>query len=252
MEQKALLFSIEEFSVFDGPGIRSSVFLKGCPLRCRWCHNPEGQEFFSQTLYKPTGKEQCGKLYSSSELCEKLLKNSRFYDKNGGGVTFSGGEPLSFTPFISQCMKKMKGKIHIAVQTSGFGRAEDFTKILALSNYILYDLKIMNNADFKFWCGRDNEIILNNYQTLAKSGVEFITRVPLIPTVTDTEENLTAIAEFMAKRGVNKVELLPYNRLAGAKYAFLDRRYNPAFDEQKAVNSGKEIFEKFGVESKVL
>ena len=130
MDKKAIIFSIEEFSAYDGPGVRSTVFLKGCPLRCRWCHNPEGQQFNAEILKKPTGLETCGKVYTSSELCEKLLKNASIYALNDGGITFSGGEPLSNVPFIEECSKKLKGKIHIAVQTSGYGKLADFEKIL--------------------------------------------------------------------------------------------------------------------------
>ncbi len=279
------VFSIEEFSTFDGPGIRMTVFLKGCPLRCVWCHNPEGQSAEPEYVRSPNGClgcgaceraaerradgrlalthksleacpgnliRLCGSEYTPAGLAEKILKNARVLKLNGGGVTFSGGEPLSDCGFLAECMKLLKGKIHVAVQTSGYAPAGDFDRILALADYMLYDLKLMDSALHIRYCGADNAVIKRNYAALAASGTPFVTRVPLIPGITDTEENLSAIAAFIAGNGVKYVETLPYNKFAGSKYALVMRSYCPGFDENKDVDTGEEIFAGYGVAAKKM
>ncbi len=277
----ATVFSIEEFAVYDGPGIRMTVFMKGCPLSCSWCHNPEGQSFGVEYMRSPNGCVGCGACvrkengkevltaesvlackrglvrksgeeYSVENLCDKILKNAKVLALNGGGVTFSGGEPLSSFSFVRECMKILKGKVHLAIQTSGFASEEVFREAISLSDYFLYDLKIMDESKHKDYCGQSNELILKNYRTLASSGKEFITRVPLIPTVTDTPENLTAIAKFMSENGVTKVELLPYNKFAGSKYKNVLKEYNPRFDESVPSNPRAEIFEAYEISVKVM
>ena len=278
---RGTVFSIEEFATFDGPGIRMTVFMKGCPLSCSWCHNPEGQSFSVEYLKSPNGclhcgacireengkkalteesvnacprslVRKCGIEYEVDELCQKILKNARILNANGGGVTFSGGEPLASSQFVFECMEKLKGKVHLAIQTSGYANEEVFGRALSLSDYFLYDLKIMDSDEHKKFCGQENGIILKNYCALAKSGVPFVTRVPLIPTVTDSEKNLTAIASFMKENGVSYVELLPYNKFAGSKYAGVLRKYSPGFDESIESQPRQEIFTAFGIESKVM
>ena len=277
------VFSIEEFSVFDGPGIRTTVFLKGCPLRCTWCHNPEGQEFAREILRSPNGCIECGTCirlsreehgrrvlteecikkcpmhlirfggedYEVEELCQKLLKNRRIL-QNGGGVTFSGGEPLAQPAFTLACLARLKGELHTAVQTSGFCDGIVFSRALELADFMLYDLKLMDDAQHRRFTGVSNALILENYARLAASGLPFITRVPLIPGVVDTEENLSAIAAFMSSHGVRAVELLPYNRMAGGKYAMTLRTYEPGFDESLPSNPRQELFESYGITAKVL
>ena len=149
-------------------------------------------------------------------------------------------------------MKRLKDKVHLAIQTSGFVSEEVFNEALSLSDYFLYDLKIMDERKHKDYCGQSNELILKNYRTLASSGKEFITRVPLIPTVTDTPENLTAIAKFMVENGVKTVEVLPYNKFAGSKYKNVLKEFNPRFDESIPPNPRREIFEALGIEVKVM
>ena len=276
------VFSIEEFSTFDGPGVRTTVFLKGCPLRCEWCHNPEGQSADQEWVKSPNGCLHCGAClragkrlengkaeltmasaavcprnlirlsgdsYEPQELCDKILKNAKILTDLGGGVTFSGGEPLLDHKYLMKCLDILGCRVHRAVQTSGYASAKVFAEVLKRVEYVLYDLKIIDGAAFKRYCGADNALILENYRTLAKSGVPFVTRVPLIPGVTDTTENLSAIAAFMRENGVKYVETLPYNKMAGSKYAMLGREYKPSFDGEKEVNTGEEVFAGYGIQA---
>ena len=245
---EGIVFSIEEFSVYDGPGIRSTVFLKGCPMACEWCHNPEGQSFDAMNFDGRT----IGKKYSASELCSNLLKNEDVFSFSGGGVTFSGGEPLAQSEFLIECLQALCGKVNRAVQTSGFACEEVFSYVLAHCDYVLYDLKIIDDNLHQKYVGVSNKTILKNYHTLANSGVDFITRVPLIPTVTDTVENLTRIAELMSQNGVRRVELLPYNKMAGGKYRLVGKTYSPSFDESIEPNPRTEIFENYDIAVKIL
>lgn len=278
------VFAIEEFSTYDGPGIRMTVFLKGCPLSCMWCHNPEGQKKEAEIARSPVGCISCGACLAKGEeltgtpclvnesvsvcprglvricgedmsvdaLCERLEKNIHILSMSGGGVTFSGGEPLCHADFVLECMKRLKGKTHRALQTCGFASAQTFGRVLAECDYVLYDLKLMDSKAHIHYTGVSNELILDNYRTLSASGTDFITRIPLIPGVNDTAENITATAEFMRKCDVHKIELLPYNKLAGGKYKMLGRDYTVNFDESAEVSTHTEIFSKYGIEVRIL
>lgn len=277
------IFSIEEFAVYDGPGIRTSVFLKGCPLRCSWCHNPEGQRVESEIVKSPNGCIGCGNCIKTArmvdgktilteesikncpmglirvcgdkmtdeELCRKLLKNEPILSK-GGGVTFSGGEPFMQSEFMFACMERLKGRLHTAIQTCGYCNADTFEMALGLADYFLFDLKLIDEGKHKRYTGVSNQCILENFRRLACSGVEFIARIPLIPGVTDTEENLTAVARVLADNGVHSIELLPYNKMAGGKYKLVMREYTPDFDENQEVCMHRELFEAYHIQAKIM
>ena len=271
------VFSIEEFSTFDGPGIRMSVFLKGCPLRCMWCHNPEGQSFTPEFLKGNNGCLHCGacmrtgalceesitvcpqhlirrsgKAYDPDSLCALIQKNAAVLSAAGGGVTFSGGEPLAQPDFLLACLQQLEGTVHRAVQTSGFAQPEVFARILRHCDYVLYDLKLMDDGKHRHYTGQSNRNILANYRQLAQSGVPFITRIPLIPTVNDTEENIRATAAFLRENGVSRIELLPYNKFAGSKYSLMGKTYRVDFDESLPPQPHKEVFKAYGIEVRVL
>lgn len=284
VEQTGRIFSIEEFSTYDGPGIRMTVFMKGCPLRCMWCHNPEGQRFERELLRSPNGclscgaclragaektgtpslvEESigvcprnlirfCGEEHTPRSLCEILEKNLPILNMSGGGVTFSGGEPMSQWQFVGECLRLLHGKTHRALQTCGFASSEVFLSLLGECDYVLYDLKLMDRDEHIRYTGVSNEQILANYRLLAASGVPFITRIPLIPGVNDTEKNLSETAAWMRECGVNRIELLPYNQMAGGKYLMLGRAYEPTFDGILPPKEGREIFEFYGIEVRVL
>lgn len=278
-----IIFSIEEFSVYDGPGIRTTVFFKGCPMRCNWCHNPEGLEARVQVVKTPNGCLHCGACravcshpegciacgrcipvcprnlirfsgvrYTAEELAGKLLKNADYLNEAGGGVTFSGGECLMQADFLCEVARLLKGKVHIAIQTCGYAPAEAFGKVLSVVDYVMYDLKVMDAERAVVYTGRDNRRILENFRLLSKSGVPFVVRVPLIPGVTDTEDNLTAIAGTVASSGALGVELLPYNKMAGSKYALLGKEYAPLFDAEKEPRIDCAVFLERGIRVKVM
>ena len=277
------VFSIEEFAVFDGPGIRTSVFLKGCPLDCSWCHNPEGKSAKPEIVKSPNGCVECGccehyavnengktvyteesikncpmsllrisgDVYTADELCSKLLKNERIL-KNGGGITFSGGEPLMQYEFVISCIEILKGRLHTAVQTSGYCKPEIFEKVLSKADYFLYDLKLADDDKHKRYTGVSNKWIHQNYASLAKSGVDFVTRIPLIPGVVDTEENITGLCEIMKQNGVNYAELLPYNTMAGSKYKLSGKEFKPDYDHTAKYNPRIEIFDSYNIKTKMM
>lgn len=246
-----IIFDIKEFSIHDGPGGRFTVFLKGCPLRCLWCHNPEGLSKDTQLLYKknmcvgcgrcliPCEHEECkgfgrcvhacangclsvsGREISAEALAQLLFENKDFFEMANGGVTLSGGEPLMQSEFVCELADKLKG-IHKAIQTSGYASNEIYKKTIDKFDYVMQDIKLWNRGAHKKYTGVYNDVILENIEYLKKSGKKFIFRVPLIPDITDTKENLKGIAEITEDY---PVELLPYNVMAGAKYEMLGMDY---------------------------
>lgn len=277
--KKGKVFSIEEFSVFDGDGIRTTVFLKGCPLKCSWCHSPEGQSFCTEYLRSPNGcigcgkclkvgngklnkdsvnacprnlVRECGKDYSLDELIPLLLKNADILNSSGGGITFSGGEPLAQADFLLECLKALKGKVNRAIQTTGFCPTDKFKEIIKEIDLALFDIKLIDEKEHIKYTGVSNKQILSNYKALVDSGVKVITRIPLIPGVTDTEKNVENICKFLNTVSIDYVELLPYNQMAGAKYKLCGREYKPQFNPTIPVNFRKEIFNDYKIKYKVL
>lgn len=281
--EKAIIFSIEEFSVYDGPGIRTTVFFKGCPLRCNWCHNPEGWEKKIQIVKNKNGclhcracdavcehKDNCvlcgkcisvcpknlirfsGEYYTSEELSKKLLKNIDYLNLCGGGVTFSGGECLMYADFICETAKMLEEKTNLAIETCGYCNSNQFKKVLENIDYVMYDLKLIDKEKAIKYTGKDNSLILKNFQILSDSGVPFVVRVPLIPGVTDTNENLTQIADIVEKSNAQRVELLPYNKMAGSKYKLVGLDFNPMYDEKKDLNINIKIFNDRNIKTKIM
>lgn len=255
------IFDIKEFTVHDGPGSRITVFLKGCPLRCKWCHNPEGLITQRQLMYKsnfcthcgkcyePCSHEECrvfgrclyacpngclsiaGQEYSADELAGKLLKNADILQMMGGGITISGGEPMLQAEFVCALAERMKN-IHMALQTSGFAESETYRRVVGHFDYVMQDIKLADDKLHQKYTGVSNQKILDNIEWLKESGKAFVFRLPLIPGITDTEENLSAISEIVQD---HRVELMPYNELAGAKYAMVGLEYSgPAGKNREA------------------
>jgi pyruvate formate lyase activating enzyme len=242
-----MIFDIREFAVHDGPGIRTTVFLKGCPLSCTWCHNPEGQSFRPQIMRSPGRERLAGTSYTTKALAAILNRQAAVLKANEGGVTFSGGEPLMQADFLAETIELLDG-IHVLLDTSGCGDPQDFRLLLERTQLVFYDLKIIDRQLHQRFTGCDNDRVLENLQILAASGVPYVIRVPLVPGVTDTPINLSAIARTVGGLpGLVRVDLLTYNKAAGAKYAAAGMKFEPGYDESQPVNLDLAIFENAGI-----
>ena len=222
------LFEIREFTLHDGPGIRTTVFMKGCPLRCAWCHNPEGQLFARETMRRKDGSSvPCGEDWEAAELVAELEKNADILLSSGGGVTFSGGEPLAQADFLLEVAELMAhpadhAPIPLALETSGAVPVETYRRVVPCFDFVYQDLKHHDPEAFRRWCGGELEQVLANVAWLKASSVRHVFRVPVIPSINDTPADRAA---FVALAGSSPLEFLPYNPAAGAKYAMLGRPY---------------------------
>jgi len=234
---EGIIFDVKRYAIHDGPGIRVTVFLKGCPLRCPWCHNPEGRNPNPETMlpHTPQGEtaasgatETVGRVVSVGDIMEEIEKDILFFDESGGGVTVSGGEPLMQPEFLLALLRACKEKdLHTALDTSGFASRKVFLSILDRVDLVLFDLKIMNDEQHRNYTGVSNRSILDNLQGLDEMRKRTIVRFPVVPEITDTEENVADIAAFVASLNtIREVALLPYHKLAGGKYKRL-RQQNP-------------------------
>ena len=249
---RGVIFDIKEFALSDGPGIRTTVFFKGCPLRCAWCHNPEGLRREPE-LYRATAAcTDCGRCllpcthpecrpyprclhacprglvrvagaeWESDALAAKLLRGSDLFS-DGGGVTLSGGEPLLQPDFAIALLSALRaGGVHTAIETSGYADPDTFLSVCTNADLVLMDIKLYDAEAHKRYTGVSNGSILENAAALKASGIPHVFRIPLIPGITDTAENLAAIARFV---GDSRAELLSYNALAPAKYPGVGMTY---------------------------
>ncbi|MBI2859786.1 MAG: glycyl-radical enzyme activating protein [Chloroflexi bacterium] len=271
---RGIVFNIQDYCIHDGPGVRTTVFLKGCPLRCQWCSNPEsigaGRELgFVEDRCTKCGKcipvcpegvisagdgglvqvdrtkctgcgkcvEVCpadaltvyGREMTSEELFEEVRKDEIFYRGSGGGVTVSGGEPLQQPELVLRLFQLCReAGIHTAIETTGHTSPATLNKVLGLTDYVLYDLKHLDSGVHQQKTGQPNKLILENARIVASSGKPFLFRMPLVPGVNDSAENIRATAEFIKglRAGEARIELLPYHRLGSVKYKGLGSRYS--------------------------
>lgn len=226
------VFEIREFCLHDGPGPRTTVFLQGCPLRCTWCQNPEGQAASG------------GREMTADDLVAEIFRTADFLKVSNGGITFSGGEPLAQANFVCEVCDQLKAAgLHLAIETSGFADEALYRRVVDRMDFVLQDVKFADLEGYRRWTGVDAGSIFRNLAWLKASGKPFVVRVPLIPGVNDSAGTKAAIAERLAgSAGLQRVELLPYNRLAGAKYAKLGRTYAPGFDETAVPDGSVEPF----------
>ena len=206
---KAVVFEIEKFATHDGPGIRTVVFLKGCPLRCMWCHSPESWNPKIETY--PDGTV-VGKLMTSDEVIAEVLKDKDFYEASGGGMTVSGGEPLARAEFVAELFAKAKvAGLRTAIETSGYASLQTIEAVAKVTDLWLYDIKGMDPARHKEHTHVDNGPILRNLRWLDAHGAKIVLRCPMIPGVNDSEANLAALGKLADElKGVERIDVEPY------------------------------------------
>ncbi|MCX6270751.1 MAG: glycyl-radical enzyme activating protein [Bacteroidetes bacterium] len=224
-----LVFDIRRFSVHDGPGIRTTIFLKGCPLHCLWCHNPESRQTVPEKYTRKNRvgnrvfevEEQIGKYWNTDSLMKEILRDGPFFEESGGGVTFSGGEPLMQAGPLKEILRECRKQgVHTAVDTCGFAPEKDFREVAALCDLFLFDLKYADPAKHLEYTGVSNDIILSNLYSLKYQTASLIIRIPIIPSVNDGQENLDNSIEILnkLKDKIIQVDLLPYHTLGNHKY----------------------------------
>jgi pyruvate formate lyase activating enzyme len=218
-----VVFNIQRFSIHDGPGIRTTVFLKGCPLSCRWCHNPEGQcpepEAYIDSD-RGTPSQPVGWVARVEDVMAEIEQDVLFYEESGGGVTFSGGEPLLQYQFLMALLQECRGReLHTALDTTGYAPETRFVQVMPWTDLILYDLKIMDEEAHIRYTGVSNKIILDNLRQLSKNDGLITIRFPVIPGVNDSQENIQQMIGFLIQLDtVSHIQLLPYHKTAVVKY----------------------------------
>jgi pyruvate formate lyase activating enzyme len=298
---KGTVFNIQRYSIQDGPGIRTTVFLKGCPLRCAWCSNPESQNSQPEIAHRDSLCTKCGKCVdacparaislddkgvsinrqlctncgdcvnvcvpgalkvfgesmSAAEVFRQVKKDADFYRESGGGVTVSGGEPLSQPDFVAALFKLCRDAgIDTCIETCGLASIEALENVLPYTSLVLFDVKLADPAAHMKWTSKSNETILHNLGIIVKKEIPVIIRVPLIPGINDSEDELRNIARIAAgslKDSV-RVNVLPYHKFGLGKYQMLDRKYrleelNTQTDAE--IQSARQIFESFGLECEI-
>lgn len=229
LQTRGRIFDIQRFSIHDGYGIRTIVFLKGCVLRCRWCCNPESQEYAVQTMTVQGEPRIMGQDVTVQDIMQTVEKDRPYYYRSGGGLTLSGGESLCQPEFARDLLRAAKeAGISTALESMGCAEYSVIESILPYLDQYLLDIKHMNPEKHREFTGRSNELMLENAIKIAGSGkTELSIRIPVVPTFNDTEEEIRAIAEFTAQKlpGTKRIHLLPYHRLGQDKYEGLGREY---------------------------
>ena len=258
--ETGIVFDVKRYALHDGPGIRVAVHLKGCPLSCWWCHNPESRLFTPQTLFRaerciscgvcaaradacPSGaRELCGKEASVDNLMARILKERIFFDQSGGGVTLGGGEPLCQPSFALALLRDCREReIHTAVDTCGFVERSVLMEAAAFTDLFLYDVKHMNPEKHLKYTGADNEVILSNLMALGEAGALINARIPFIPGLNADEKNLRSAGAFLRRvKGISRVNLLPYHNAAEAKH----RRWNLEYKLQGLTAPSEDMLKK--------
>lgn len=227
LDTKGRIFDIQKYSIHDGPGIRTIVFLKGCALRCKWCCNPESQEFDIQTMKFEGSEKIVGRDVTVREVIEEVKKDMPYYMRSGGGITLSGGESL-LQPEFAVALLKASGEAGMttAIETTGFAKYDIISEYLKYLDYVLMDIKHVDDAKHKAFTGQSNKLILENAKLIDKSNTELTIRVPVIPTFNNTHKEIQAISEFVRTlTNVKHMQLLPYHRMGEDKYKGLGRFY---------------------------
>lgn len=251
------IFDIQKYSIHDGPGIRTIVFLKGCAFRCRWCCNPESQHYEVETMMRNGEPKVYGKDMTVKEVMDEVMKDWAYFRRSGGGLTLSGGESLLQPDFASALLQAAHAQgVNTAMESTGFAKYSVIKeKILPHLDLYLMDIKHMNRDKHKAFIGQYNDLVLENAKKIADSGQHLIIRVPVIPTFNATPEEIMEIARFAAGlHGVEELHLLPYHRLGQDKYEGLGRTYTLEHilpPEMGYMNMLKETAEKTGLKVQI-
>ncbi|MCF8365239.1 MAG: glycyl-radical enzyme activating protein [Bacteroidales bacterium] len=261
---KGLVFDIKRFAVHDGPGIRTTIFLKGCPLNCWWCHNPESQDVKSemdvkQILldgYSYEKSEEIGKLITVNEVMEMVEKDAVFFEESGGGVTLSGGEPLMQKDFAIEILRACKAKgFHTSLDTCGYVNSEVIKNAALFTDLFLYDLKHPDPIEHFKFTNAKLDLILKNLQILLGMNKQVVIRIPVIPGINDQAEQFQKFIEIIKSiDGVQEVHFLPYHALANGKYSRLLKENKLAglkTLDKKELFPAKKLFEENGFTVKI-
>lgn len=285
--KKGLIFNIQRFSIHDGPGIRTVVFFKGCPMRCLWCHNPEGQFFKREMVFweerciecgtcrktcsnsaieKPENCTFCGRCVEEcpaeareiagremtvEEVMTEIKKDMVFYEESSGGITFSGGEPLYQSNFLISLLRRCKEEgIFTAIETCGYSSWDVLLSVSKYTDLFLFDLKVMDEELHKKFIGVSNKIILENLVKLSSNHKNILIRIPVVPGVNDNIENIDKISDFVLSLGIKEVHLLPFHSAGIEKYKRLRREYKFIVEDQR-IKDGLNLFSSILREKKI-
>ncbi|MEG0367427.1 MAG: radical SAM protein [Coprobacillus sp.] len=253
------IFNIQKFSVHDGPGIRTTIFFKGCPIKCQWCHNPESQSYLPELMENKDGiKQEVGKQYEIDELIKIVQKDQIFYDQSGGGVTLSGGECFRQNPeYIISLVKELyRIGVSIVIDTCGEFNYEEYEEIIPLISCFLYDLKFIDNDKHLAYTGAGNELVLNNLIKLNENDANINLRMILLEGINSDDNTLIKTIEYLQENKINVslISLLPYHVFGFDKYARLGREYQEGGFEAPSEERLKEIealFKEYGYQTKI-
>jgi pyruvate formate lyase activating enzyme len=263
---QGLIFSVKRYSIHDGPGIRVTFFMKGCPLSCCWCHNPEGISPDRETVVQTRrvgeeefqGNEEVGKYYSIVDVLEILDKDRIFLQQSNGGVTFSGGEPMMQFEFLLEALKACKTNgYNTAVDTSGYASPECYKAIMPFTDIFLFDIKHLDDSKHLEFTGVSNIGIQENLKMIVRSGKNIMVRIPVIPGKNDDAENLAGVRELLAGmkcENLKKINLLPFHRIGASKYKKFNLPYRMNDTEQPSPERMRELkkfFAETGIKVKI-
>ena len=277
MKNEGVVFNIQKFSLHDGPGIRTVVFLKGCPLRCMWCANPESQLTHPQILRDLEKCNHCGlctdkpcedisrcpagalsiegELMDVSEVVRKVMQDEAFYRQSGGGATLSGGEPLAQIDFVeSLCAALHENGVSVAVETTGYAEQAAFIRLTNAVDIFLFDVKHYDAHKHKQYTSVSNEKILANLALAVSSGKPLTARIPVIPSFNDSFEDMRCFAALLNNLGVQQVNLLPFHQFGENKYHLLNKPYEMekvAALHKEDLAQSIEIFTRLGLNAKI-
>lgn len=255
-KEMGTVFNLQKFSLHDGPGIRTVVFLKGCPLRCEWCANPESQNPEIELLWDAERwpekvKRQEGWAITVEKAVELCVQDRDFYEESGGGVTLSGGEPLMQSEFSASLLRALKAEgIHTAVETTGYASSQVFSRVAGLADLLLFDVKHWEDKAHRKGTGASNGPILENLKWAVGAGIRVLPRMPVIPGYNNSLEDVEGLSECLKELGIQELQLLPFHQMGERKYEMLERPYaygNVNALSREEVQGLADVFAKMGI-----